>query len=1282
MTGDGSLETVATLPFDMSVAMPSTVYKAGHALIMSNDGGLWSVDFNADVPTFELMATLPEVRRDANFTVLADGRVAISGGTNDGRKTGAEYTTTIWDPSDNSLTNTEDEATFRIYHSSTVLLRDGTILSSGGTTDGAQYSGQVYRPDYLYDDNGQPAERPEITDAPLNANAGQTIVVTVDDATNISKITLVSGQASTHSNQMSGGFFEVGFTVLNATQIEFTIPKMDAGMSPGNWMLFAWDSAGTPSMAPIMRVNPELPTDTDDANLLLNGGFDVGGADALGWTQDGDAGRAAPIATDGDTALVLESGAATQTVATKAGQVYKIAFDLALVGLHEDELMRVEALDGSTALLNQTVSVGADGSKTQRVEMTFVATGEETTLKLSNYEGNAVSVDNVSLSTNLIENGSFEEGGYGPGASVPDWLSLGRGGRNDNTSFSSDGEGYFALGGWSSGYYGDLVQQIATVVGQTYSVSLNARQSNGREGNKLTVEAFSGDDVNLSKTVDMATGNRSYETYTFTFTATQAQTTLRINNLASEGQTTWDSVSIDKVMISGSPNLITNGSFDDGVIGLGLDVPGWETSGAGGRSESATRATDGTGYYAIGGWSDVNNGVIEQTVETEAGKTYTLGFSAGGGWGSLGDGRILTAEALAGTAVDGTTTVEVASRQKDSHFLTFTASSDSTTIRFSDATDAPGSYDIDLDQIVLVETASVDSAVLINGTFAGTDSWTFEADARIADLAASDDEYMIIRNGDGTIHQTIATRPGEVYTLTFDIDEIGFSEYDTVLQVEALNNTVADMSELVTANDGRTVSLTFTATGLNTTIRFSDASQGGFYGRDLKIDKVSLEACDTAAGFVQGGDGNDLLRAPTATLLGGAGDDRLHLQNYGRGPEAYGGAGDDYMWGRNGWQAYYGEGGNDTLTGGGEYGTAEHDTLDGGDGDDLIIGGTDASTNRDWGDLLIGGAGNDTIESGVTSDTIDGGIGDDVMSGAGGSDLFIFRDDFGVDQVTGGEALGATTAENDVLDLSAVTDGTRTIFSADEGGTLTSGPNSITFSEIETFLLGDGADFFSAWGRTASVNVSGGAGNDDIRGSHRDDTINGGDGDDVIRNGNGQDLVHAGAGDDTVYTSYNNNRPDTVYGEAGNDRLVGVNGEQHLYGGEGNDTLSGGSEFSTPDVDILDGGAGDDYLVSGMNRKPANDWWARRGDDMRGGTGDDTLKGGAANDRIDGGDGIDLLLLTGAFADYVITQTGGTFTFADQRDGLNDGIDAITGIEVFRFGDEEVAMATLMEWIA
>ncbi|MDB9862585.1 clostripain-related cysteine peptidase [Litorivicinus sp.] len=125
------------------------------------------------------------------------------------------------------------------------------------------------------------------------------------------------------------------------------------------------------------------------------------------------------------------------------------------------------------------------------------------------------------------------------------------------------------------------------------------------------------------------------------------------------------------------------------------------------------------------------------------------------------------------------------------------------------------------------------------------------------------------------------------------------------------------------------------------------------------------------------------------------GNDRLSLQDWTGSldvtPSFYAGSGGDIYVGRdvyktnNTYDAFYGEGGSDTITGG-----DADEYLDGGAGRDLIEG-------NGGNDVLLGGGGDDLISGGVGADTITGGFGADALTGGNGQDIFVFtsRDDIG-----------------------------------------------------------------------------------------------------------------------------------------------------------------------------------------------------------------------------------------------------------------------------------------------
>ncbi len=228
---------------------------------------------------------------------------------------------------------------------------------------------------------------------------------------------------------------------------------------------------------------------------------------------------------------------------------------------------------------------------------------------------------------------------------------------------------------------------------------------------------------------------------------------------------------------------------------------------------------------------------------------------------------------------------------------------------------------------------------------------------------------------------------------------------------------------------------------------------------------------------------------------------------------------------------------------------------------------------------------------------------------------------------------------------------------------------------------------------------TGADGDDDLHGGAGDDLIFGQGGNDNITGGDGADTVYGGDGDDVIDTSgaSGGNLPDrgfagypslgippipadpdifddrdTVDGGAGDDTIITGDDEDIIDGGSGNDTIDGGL-----DDDTIDGGAGDDFIVGGEGS-----------DSIQGGSGDDTIYGGLnpafpdvlnipddgvsqpadpdpgnGRDVIDGGDGNDTIFgqddddtITGGAGDDVID--GG---IDDDTISGNEGNDTLIG---------------------
>jgi Ca2+-binding RTX toxin-like protein len=187
-----------------------------------------------------------------------------------------------------------------------------------------------------------------------------------------------------------------------------------------------------------------------------------------------------------------------------------------------------------------------------------------------------------------------------------------------------------------------------------------------------------------------------------------------------------------------------------------------------------------------------------------------------------------------------------------------------------------------------------------------------------------------------------------------------------------------------------------------------------FYGGE-DVDRDDTEAGGNNSDTIYGGGGDD-------TLTGNAGNDGLDgesgndILDGGEGNDVIqGGYGDDTLTGGAGDDFLLGESGNDHIEGGedndGVHGGNGEDTLLGGAGDDLLSGGTlsvDDQLVEEWlagfesaAATSVGGTQTpfaddynaDTIDGGEGNDTLIGGA-DDLLTGGEGADVFVSGDWF------------------------------------------------------------------------------------------------------------------------------------------------------------------------------------------------------------------------------------------------------------------------------------------------
>jgi len=136
-----------------------------------------------------------------------------------------------------------------------------------------------------------------------------------------------------------------------------------------------------------------------------------------------------------------------------------------------------------------------------------------------------------------------------------------------------------------------------------------------------------------------------------------------------------------------------------------------------------------------------------------------------------------------------------------------------------------------------------------------------------------------------------------------------------------------------------------------------------------------------------------------------------------------------------------------------------------------------------------------------------------------------------------------------------------------------------TFTENNTFVMNVSVTGHSTVAATTQGNdiIDGGTGDDVIFGQGGADTITGGIGDDYIDGGTGADNISGGDGNDTLSAGpddfFDDGASNTIHGDGGND-VIYSNGYGLYYGDEGDDVMHAGLGTG----ETLDGGNGTDTI--------------------------------------------------------------------------------------------------------
>jgi len=195
-------------------------------------------------------------------TLLPTGDVLVTGGVRDLSDPLGIRAPQLWNEttgwSDSTLL--APEPVLRSYHSTSVLLPDGRVLTAGGSTfDASPYQGTVYEPPYLFDATGALVRQTIVTAVP--DSAGYASVLTLgttltSDAAAIMGACLMRPCADTHDPNFEQRRVPLEFT-HEGDSLRVKLPASASLAPPGDYMLFVLrDVSGVhvPSIARWIRL--------------------------------------------------------------------------------------------------------------------------------------------------------------------------------------------------------------------------------------------------------------------------------------------------------------------------------------------------------------------------------------------------------------------------------------------------------------------------------------------------------------------------------------------------------------------------------------------------------------------------------------------------------------------------------------------------------------------------------------------------------------------------------------------------------------------------------------------------------------------------------------------------------------------------------------------------------------------------------------------------------------------------------------------------------------------
>tara|TARA_A100001035_G_scaffold274899_1_gene267517 strand:- start:141 stop:1061 length:921 start_codon:yes stop_codon:yes gene_type:complete len=218
---------------------------------------VYKIDFSNNFkPSVNQLKPMSFPRSNANATILPNGEIFINGG-----EAYNDHEFSIFTP---EIYNTKTEVSQKLsqgyfrrnYHSTALLLPNGTILVSGGDV----WNSEVFYPPYLFtkdwNDKTILSKRPKIINLNKSINRGSiTLELAPNSSEDVEMFSIISTGSVTHAQGSEQKFRSLKFSKKSANSYKVDIPLNRNELANGTYMIFAITSSGVPSIGKIVYLN-------------------------------------------------------------------------------------------------------------------------------------------------------------------------------------------------------------------------------------------------------------------------------------------------------------------------------------------------------------------------------------------------------------------------------------------------------------------------------------------------------------------------------------------------------------------------------------------------------------------------------------------------------------------------------------------------------------------------------------------------------------------------------------------------------------------------------------------------------------------------------------------------------------------------------------------------------------------------------------------------------------------------------------------------------------------